>query len=111
MPDPPSSLIGIVVGIAALSVIGRELVLFILGLFTSPAGIAFAAIGLFWIAAGVAAMLDPTHAGRNAAIIALAIVGSVVLYLGAASSRPAPPATSRGGPNVLPPRGSQIAPK
>jgi hypothetical protein len=96
-------LIGIVVGVAALSVVGRDLALFTLSLFTSLSGIAFAAIGLFWIAASVSAVIDPTHAGRNAAIIAMAIVASVVLYLGAASSRPAPPGTSRGGPNVLPP--------
>lgn len=100
---PPSWLIGIVVGIATLSVIGRDLALFTLGLFTSPAGIAFAAIGVFWIAAGIAAVIYPTHAGRNAAIIAMAIVASVVLYLGAASSQPAPPGTPRGGPNVLAP--------
>jgi hypothetical protein len=100
---PPNWLIGIVVGIAALSVIGRDLALFTLGLFTSPAGIVFAAIGAFWIAAGIAAVIDPTHAGRNAAIIATAIVASVVLYLGAISSRPAPPGTSYGGPNVMPP--------
>ena len=42
---PPSWLIGLV-GIAALSVIGRDLALFILGLFTSSAGIAFVAIGV-----------------------------------------------------------------
>jgi hypothetical protein len=99
-------LIGIVVGIAALTVIGRDFALFTLGLLTSPAGIVFAAIGVFWIAAGMAAVIDPTHAGRNAAIIALAIVGSVVLYLGAVSSLPAPPGTSRGGPNVMPPTGA-----
>jgi hypothetical protein len=110
VPGPPSWWIGIVVGIAALSVVGGDLALFTLSLFTSLGGIAFAAIGLFWIAAGLAALIDPTHAGRNTAIIAMAIVASVVLYLGAASSRPAPPGTSHGGPNVLPPA-SQFAPK
>jgi len=108
---PPNWLIGIVVGIAAVSAVGHGLVLFALGLLTSPAGIAFAAIGLFWIAAGVSAVIDPTHAGRNAVIIAMAIVAIVVLYLGAASSRPPPPGTSRGGPNVLPPPASEVAPK
>lgn len=92
--------------IAALSVIGRDLALLILALFTSPAGIAFVAIGVFWIVASVAAVIDPTHTGRNAAIIAMAIVASVVLYLGAISSRPAPPGTSHGGPNVMPPAGA-----
>jgi hypothetical protein len=100
---PPSWLIGIVVGIAALSVVGRDIALFTLALFTSLSGIAFAAIGVFWIAAGVVAVIDPKHAGRNAAIIASLIVASVVLYLGAISSRPAPPGTSHGGPNVMPP--------
>jgi hypothetical protein len=100
---PPSWLIGLVLGIAALSVIGRDVALFILGLFTSSAGIAFVAIGVFWIVAGVAAVIDPMHAGRNAAIIAMAIVASMVLYLGGASFRSAPPGTSHGGPNVLPP--------
>jgi hypothetical protein len=105
---PPSWLIGIVVGIAALSVIGRDIALFTLGLFTSLSGIAFAAIGVFWIAAGVVAVIDPKHAGRNAAIIATVIVASMVLYLGAVSSRPVPPGTSRGGPNVLPPPGAAL---
>jgi hypothetical protein len=100
--------LGIVVGIAALSVVGRDLALFTLSLFTSLSGIAFAAIGLFWIAAGLAALIHPTHAGRNAAT--MAIVASVVLYLGAISFRPAPPGTSHGGPNVLPPA-AQFAPK
>lgn len=95
---PPTWLIGIVVGIAALNVLGWDF-----ALFASGGGIAFAAIGAFWIASGVAAVIDPTHAGRNAAIIATAIVASVMLYLGAISSRPAPSGTSRGGPNVLPP--------
>ena len=106
---PPSWLIGIVVGIAALSVVGRDIALFTLALFTSLSGIAFAAIGVFWIAAGVAAVIDPKHAGRNAAIVATVIVASVALYLAAISSRPAPPGTSRGGPNVLPP--GQTMPK
>jgi hypothetical protein len=88
---PPSWLIGIVGGIAALSVVGRDIALFTLALFTSLSGIAFAAIGMFWIAAGVVAVIDPKHAGRNAAIVATVIVASVVLYLSAASSRPSPP--------------------
>jgi uncharacterized membrane protein YqjE len=101
---PPSWLVGIVVGIAALSVVGHDIALFTLALFTSLSGIAFAAIGVFWIAAGVVAVIDPNHAVRNAAIVATVIVASVVLYLAAISSRPAPPGTSRGGPNVpLPP--------
>src|SRR5262245_8471155 len=107
---PPNWLIGIVVGIAALSVVGGDLALFTLSLFTSLSGIAFAAIGLFWIAAGVVALIDPKHAVRNAAVVAILIVACVVVYLAVASFQPAPPGTSRRGPNVLPP-GSQIAPK
>jgi hypothetical protein len=107
---PPNWLIGIVVGIAALSVVGRDLALFTLTLFTSLSGIALAAIGLFWIAAGVVSLIDPKHAVRNAAIVAILIVACVVLYVGVASFQPPPPGTSRGGPNVLPPA-SQIAPK
>jgi hypothetical protein len=110
MVGPPNWLIGVVVGIATLSVVGRDLALFTLSLFTSLSGIAFAAIGLFWIAAGVVALIDPKHAVRNAAIVATVIVTSVVFYLAAVSSRPAPPGTSHGGPNVLPP-GPQVAPK
>src|SRR5262249_2411362 len=107
---PPSWLIGIVVGIAALSVVGRDLALFALSLFTSLSGIAIAAIGVFWIAAGVVALIDPKHAARNAGIIAIVIVASVVVFIAVASFQPPPPGTSRGGPNVLPPA-SQIAPK
>ena len=103
---PPNWLIWIVVGVAALSVVGRDLALFTLSLFTSLSGIAFAAIGLFWIAAGLAAVIDPKDAGRNAAIIATVIVAIVVFYVAVASTRPAPPGTSHGGPNVMPPTGA-----
>jgi hypothetical protein len=105
MIGPPSWLIGLVTSIAALSVLGRDF-----ALFTSEIGIAFAAIGAFWIGAGVAAVSDPKHAGRNAAIVATAIVASVVLLFAIAiPSRSAPPGISTGGPNVMPP--DQAAPK
>jgi hypothetical protein len=107
---PPNWLIAVVVGIAAVSVVGRDLALVTLSLFTSLSGIAVAAIGVFWIAAGLMALIDPKHAARNAAIIAIVIVVSLVAFIAVASFQPSPPGTSRGGPNVLPPPGSQVAP-
>lgn len=74
-----------------------------LGLFTSGVGVVIAAVVAFWIAAGLAALIEPAQATRNASIIAMAIIALAVLYLAVASTRPAPPGTSYGGANVLPP--------
>jgi hypothetical protein len=109
LAGPPAWLVGTVASVAALVVIGFDYVLFtsgvrvVFGLFTSGAGIVIAAVVVFWIAAGLAALIEPAYATRNASIIAIAIAAIVVLYLAAASTRPAPPGTSHGGPNVLPP--------
>ena len=105
MAGPPGSLIGNVAAIAVLAILGFDF-----GLFTSPIGVLFAAIAAFWIGAGIAALVEPKRAGRNAAIVAVSIAASVVLYVAVASSRPAPPGPSHGGPNVLPPR-SRAAPR
>jgi hypothetical protein len=98
MPGPAARLIGGVAGVATLIVIGVDV-----GLFTSGVGVVIAALGAFWIAAGLAALIEPAHAKRNASIVAVAIVAVVVLYLTVASTRPAPSGTSYGGPNVMPP--------
>ena len=96
-------------GVAVLIVIGVDGGVFtavmraVLGLFTSGVGVVIAAIAAFWIAAGLAALIEPAQATRAASIIATAIIAVVVLYLAVASTRPAPPGTSYGGPNVLPP--------
>ena len=109
MPGPPAWLVGLAVSVAALVAIGFDVRLFtsgghvIFGLFTSGAGVVIVAVAAFWIAAGLAALIEPAHAPRNASIIAMAIIAVVVLYLAVASTRPAPPGTSYGGPNVLPP--------
>jgi hypothetical protein len=98
MAGPPGYVVGLLAAIAALDLIG-----FGFALFASTGGLVFAMMAAFWIGAGVAAVIEPRYAGRNALIVAAVIVGSVVAYLTVASSRPAPPGTSRGGPNVLPP--------
>jgi hypothetical protein len=98
-----------VAGVAVLIVIGFDGGVFaagmraVLGLFTSGVGVVIAAIAAFWIGAGLAALIEPAHATRNASIIAMAITALTVLYLAVASTRPAPSGTSYGGPNVLPP--------
>jgi hypothetical protein len=109
MAGPPARLIGVVAGVAVLVAIGIDVRLLtsgvgvVFGLFTSGVGVVIAALAAFWIAAGLAALIEPAHATRNASIIAMAIIAIVVLYLAVASTRPAPPGTSNGGPNVMPP--------
>jgi hypothetical protein len=109
MAGPPARLIGVVAGVAVLVVVGIDVRLFtsgmgvVFGLLTSGVGVVIAALAAFWIAAGLAALIEPAHATRNASIIAMAIIAVVVLYLAVASTRPAPPGTSYGGPNVMPP--------
>jgi hypothetical protein len=109
MAGPPARLVGVVAGVAALVVIGFDFGLFtsgvrvIVGLFTSGAGVFIAAVALFWIAAGLAALIEPAHVTRNASIVAITVAAIVGLYLAVASTRPAPPGSSYGGPNVLPP--------
>jgi len=90
------------VAIAALEILGADF-----ALFASGGGVLFAAVGAFWIGAGIAAMVDPIHAGRNAALVAIFVAACVVLLIASASFRPAPPGTSTGGPNVMPPPGTQ----
>jgi hypothetical protein len=92
----------VVVAIAALDIVGVGF-----GLFTSPIGVLYAAIAAFWIGAGIASLMEPTHAGRNAAIVAISITGCVVLFLASVWFRPVPPGTSTGGPNILSPPGQQ----
>jgi len=82
----------------ALGILGVEV-----GLLTSPIGVLYATDAAFWFGAGIAALIEPAHATRNASVIAMAITALAVLYLAVASTRPAPPGTSYGGPNVLPP--------
>jgi len=101
MAGPPGSLLGVVGAIAALEILGADF-----ALFASGGGVLFAAVGAFWIGAGIAAMIDPTHAGRNAALVAISIAACVVLFIASVSFRPVPPGTSTGGPNVLPPPGT-----
>ena len=109
MAGPPSRLIGVVAGLAVLTVAGIDVRLFtsagrvVFGLFASGGGVVIAALAAFWIVAGITALIEPAHATRNASIVAFAILALVVLYLGVASTRPAPPGTSYGGPNVMPP--------
>ena len=95
---PPGSLLGVVVAIAALRILGGDF-----ALFASGGGVLFAAVAAFWIGAGIAALIDPAHAGRNAGIVAISVAACVVLYVAVASSLPTPPGTSSGGPNVLRP--------
>jgi hypothetical protein len=82
----------------ALGILGVEV-----GLLTSHIGVLYATVAAFWFGAGIAALIEPAHATRNASVIAMAITALAVLYLAVASTRPAPPGTSYGGPNVLPP--------
>src|SRR5262245_196936 len=98
MAGPPASVLGVVAAIAALAVLGADF-----GLFTSLSGMMFAALGAFWVGAGIAAVLDAKHAVRNAAVIALSVAAVVIVYIGMASLRVPPPGTSTGGPNVYPP--------
>jgi len=98
MGRPPGWLVGIGAGVAALMILGFDL-----ALFASLGGVVFAAVAAFWIGAGVAALADPPGSGRHAVIVAFSIAALVVAYVGFASVRPAPPGTSHGGPNVLPP--------
>jgi len=97
MVGPPSWLIGVIIAIAALVFIGFDF-----ALFASSGGIVFAGAAAFWIGAGVAALIDPRRAGRNAVIVATAIAASVVVYVAVVSSRsgPVPRGTSTGGANV-----------
>jgi hypothetical protein len=98
MGRPPGWLVGIGAAVAALMILGFDL-----ALFASLGGVVFAAVTAFWIGATAASLADPPASGRNALIVALSIVACVVAYVGFASTRPAPPGTSYGGPNVLPP--------
>ena len=98
MRRPPGWLVGIAVAVAALMILGFDV-----GLFASLAGMALAAVAAFWIGAAAAALAEPPASGRNALIVAFSIVACVAAYIGFASVRPAPPGTSYGGPNVLPP--------
>ena len=93
-------------GIGALNVLGGDF-----ALFASTGGVFFAAVGAFWIGAGIAALIDPAHAGRNAALVAFSLVACVVLFIASVSFRPAPPGTSTGGPNVYPPAGAPNMPR
>ena len=90
----------------ALNVLGGDF-----ALFASGGGVLFAAVGAFWIGAGIAALIDPARAGRNAALVAISIVACVVLFIASVSFRPAPPGTSTGGPNVFPPAGVPNTPR
>jgi hypothetical protein len=98
MPGPPSWLVGVVTAIAALVFLGFDF-----ALFASSGGIVFTGVAAFWIGSGVAALIDPRRAARNAVIVATAIAGSVILYFSVVSAGPVPPGASVGGPNVLPP--------
>ena len=60
-------------------------------------------VAAFWFGAGVAALIDPKRQLRNAMIVAVSILVCLAAYLGMVASRPAPPGTSYGGPNVYPP--------
>jgi hypothetical protein len=95
---PPGSLLGVVVAIATLGTLGADF-----ALFASGGGVLFAAVGAFWIGAGIAALIDPKNSGRNAAIVAISITAYVVLFVVSVSVRPARLGASTGGPNVLPP--------
>lgn len=97
MAGPPAWLLGVVASVAALSVLGDDF-----GLFTSLTGAMYAALGAFWFGAGLAALLDARHGGRNAVIVALSVAALVIVYIGVAFTR-VPPPGSTGGPNVLPP--------
>ena len=98
MAGPPSWLVGIVTAIAALVFIGFDL-----ALFASSGGIVFTGVAAFWIGSGVAALIDPGRAARNAVIVATAIAASAIVYFSVVSARPVPPGTSTSGPNVLRP--------
>jgi hypothetical protein len=81
--------------------------LFVLGvgclLFASGGGVVFAALAAF--AAGAAAARRfgaPTP--LNEAIVGTCIVGALSLYVSIVESMPPPPGTSRGGPNIAPPK-------
>lgn len=102
IPEPPGSLVGVVAAVAALSILGGHF-----ALFASSGGVVFAAVGAFWIGSGLAALIDPPHAGRNAALVGISIAACVGLLIASVSFRPAPPGTSTGGPNVFPPAGPQ----
>ena len=99
---PPAWLAGVVTGIAVVTTLGMNFALFASGI-----GIVFAAVGAFWAGAAIAAVLEPQRSGRNAAIVATSILATIVLFLAIAFSRPPPPGTSSGGPNVLPPASQQ----
>lgn len=109
MTGPRAWLVGATASVAALVVVGFDSGLFMsgvrvfFGLFTSGVGVVIAAVVVFWMAAGLAELIEPAHATRNASIVAITIAAIVVLYLAVASTRPAPPRTSYGGPNVMPP--------
>jgi hypothetical protein len=103
---PPGSLVGIVVAIGALNVLGGDF-----ALFASGGGVLFAAVGAFWIGAGIAALIDPARAGRNAALVAISIVACVVLFIASVSFRPASPGTATRGQNVFPPAGAPNIPR
>ena len=98
MAGPPAWLLGVVAGVAALAVLGYDF-----GLFTSLSGMTFAALGAFWVGAGIAAVLDAKHATRNAAVVALSLAALLIVYIGVASLRMPPPGASTAGPNVYPP--------
>src|SRR5512138_848829 len=98
MAGPPAWLVGIVAAVAVVAIVGFQF-----ALFASGAGVVMTALAAFWIAAGLAALVEPTRATRNASVVATVIAAIVALYLGVASTRPAPPGTSHGGPNVMPP--------
>jgi hypothetical protein len=78
MAGPSARLIGVVAGVAALVVIGIDGRMFtsgmrvVLGLFMSGVGVVIAALTVFWIAAGLAALIEPAHATRNASFVAIA---------------------------------------
>ena len=97
MAGPPSWLVGLVAAVAALVTLRLDL-----PLLTSSGGLLLGGLAAFGIGAGVAALIEPRQAGRNAVIVATVIVASVFFYVALATTRPAPPGTSRGGPNVMP---------
>jgi hypothetical protein len=102
---PPGWLVGPVAAVAALLFVGFQF-----GLAASGVGLLMAAVAAFWFGAGIAALIDPKRQKQNAMIVALSIVVCLSAYLGMVASRPAPPGTSHGGPNVYPPQSQSTAP-
>lgn len=101
---PPGWLVGSAIVTVTLIILGMGV-----GLFASGGGIAIAAAVAFWAGAGAAALIDPDRGSRNAGIVAFCVVVLLAAYLMELQSRPVPPG-SQGGPNVMPPPGTSLAP-